>query len=87
MVERRVYTANVGSSRLSPSTKHIMKILISDTDGYQTFVETSIPSYDIGKVSVIFYTKWKGAKNPNEYQKKFEMYLTHEELNKLRIAV
>ena len=42
-----------------------MKILISDTDGYQTFIETSIPSYDIGKLSVTFYTKWKGAKNPN----------------------
>lgn len=64
-----------------------MKILISETDGYQTFVETTIPAYDIGKVSVIFYTKWKGAKNPKEYQKKFELYVTPEELNRLRISI
>jgi hypothetical protein len=64
-----------------------MKILISDTDGYQTFVETTIPAYDIGKISVIFYTKWKGAKNPNEYHKKFELYVTPEELNRLRISI
>jgi hypothetical protein len=64
-----------------------MKILVSDTDGYQTFIETSIPSYDIGKVAVTFYTKWKGAKNPSEYHKKFEMFLTTEELSRLRISI
>jgi hypothetical protein len=64
-----------------------MKILISDNNGYQTFVETTIPAYDIGKVSVIFFTKWKESKNPNEYQKKFEMFLTPEELNRLRISI
>lgn len=64
-----------------------MKILISDNDGYQTFIETTIPGYDIGKISVIFYTKWKEAKNPNEYHKKFEMFLTSEELNRLRISI
>jgi len=64
-----------------------MKILISETDGYQTFVETTIPSYDVGKLSVKFYTKWKHAKEPEEYQKKFEMFLTSEELNKLRISI
>lgn len=64
-----------------------MKILISNNDGYQTFIETTIPAYDIGKISVIFYTKWKEAKNPNEYHKKFEMFLTSEELNRLRISI
>jgi hypothetical protein len=64
-----------------------MKILISETDGYQTFIETSIPSYDIGKISVTFYTKWKDAKKPNEYHKKFQMFLTNEELNRLRISI
>lgn len=64
-----------------------MKILLSDNNGYQVFVETSLPSYDIGKQSVIFYTKYKDSKNPNEYQKKFELYLTNEELNRLRIAI
>jgi len=64
-----------------------MKILISDNDGYQVFVETTMPSYDIGKLGVIFYTKWKDAKDPNQYQKKFEMFLTPAELNKLRIGI
>ena len=64
-----------------------MKTLLSDNNGYQVFVETSLPSYDIGKQSVIFYTKYKDSKNPNEYQKKFELYLTNEELNRLRIAI
>jgi len=64
-----------------------MKILISDTDGYQTFIETTLPSYDIGKTYVVFYTKWKHAKDPTQYHKKFEMFLTNEELNRLRISI
>ena len=64
-----------------------MKILISETDGYEIYIETTQPSYDIGKSSVIFYTKWRDAKNPEQYQKKFEMFLSPEELNKLRISI
>jgi len=61
-----------------------MKIQISNNNGYRTFVETKVPSYDVGKVSVSFYTKWTDAKNPNEYHKKFEMFLTSDELKTLR---
>ena len=64
-----------------------MKHLISDTNGYQVYVETIKPSYDIGKSSVVFYTKWKDSKNPEEFQKKFEMLLSDEELNWLRIIL
>jgi len=60
-----------------------MKKLISDTDGYKVFVEVIYPSSNIEKIAVIFYTRWQNAKNPEEYQKKFEMFLTENELANL----
>jgi hypothetical protein len=61
-----------------------MKTLISNNNGYEVLVELNTPSYDIGKQSVIFYTRWNDAKNPNELQKKFEMFLSESELKTLK---
>jgi len=61
-----------------------MKTLISNTNGYEVLVELDKNAYNIGKQSVIFYTRWNDAKNPDELQKKFEMFLTDSELKKLK---
>lgn len=64
-----------------------MKILISETEGYQIFIEKSLPTYDIGKTYVAFYSKYVNSKNKDEYERKFEMYLTDNELEKLQLGL
>jgi len=76
---------NVQNLYLENVMENDMKILVSDNEGYEVYLEVSTPSY--GKTGVIFYTKYKNAKNPDLYQKKFEMYLTPDELSKFRVSI
>lgn len=57
--------------------------MLSDCNGYQVFMEVKKIS-SINKNAVIFYTKWLDAKNPDEFHKKFEVYLSDGELVNLK---
>lgn len=57
--------------------------MLSDCDGCQVFIEVKKIS-SVNKNAVIFYTKWLDAKNPDEFHKKFEFYLSDGELMNLK---
>lgn len=61
-----------------------MKTLISENGAYKLYAEIVEPVRDMGKVQLKFTSQWTDAKNPNEFQTKFEAILSKEELGRLR---
>lgn len=61
-----------------------MKTLISDTNGYQLYVETRDYLKSNGNKQLRFITVWDDAKDPTGEQVKFEMILTPEQRQKLK---
>lgn len=49
---------------------------------YQLFIETA-PSIPRSDTMVRIWSKWNGAKNPNELQRKFEYIFSIEEIDRL----
>lgn len=61
-----------------------MKTLLSKNGDYSLFVEIIKPIRDTGKVQLKFTSQWTDAKNPHEFQNKFDAMLTAEELQRLK---
>jgi hypothetical protein len=61
-----------------------MKTTIIDNDGYRYLVEIKKIDYPKGYRHLKFSTEWDGARRDGSEQKKFEMFLTEEQLSNLK---
>jgi hypothetical protein len=61
-----------------------MKTLISNNGGYKLYAEIVKPVRDVGQVQLRFTSQWNTAKNPDEFQTRFETMLTVKELSVLK---
>lgn len=61
-----------------------MRTLISNNNGYKTYVEKNDYLRSNGNKQIRFLTVWEDAKDPTGEQVKFEMFLTPEQQKKLK---
>lgn len=61
-----------------------MKVLLSNNDGYETFVEVDEVLKPEGSKHISFYTIWNKAKNPDGKMYKYELTLDDNQLKLLQ---
>lgn len=61
-----------------------MKTVISNNDGFKYLVEVSNISTPDGYTHLKFSTEWDGARRNGSEQKKFEIFLTGQQLANLK---
>jgi hypothetical protein len=61
-----------------------MKNLVSENNDYKIYLEIGDLCEYTNKRELRFTSQWLGAKNPKEYQKKFCLYLTDQELKEFK---
>jgi hypothetical protein len=61
-----------------------MKTIISNNDGFKYLVEVNKISNPAGYTHLKFSTEWDGARRDGSEQKKFEIFLTGQQLANLK---